>query len=91
MGQIINITKHLLVIWRVDQVHSPPPSVLGEAEDIGEGGRVLQCTLMRRERGDPGRTTVTYHFKCAGRRGGSSLGIPDGGGTGRTGGRQEQL
>ena len=49
-------------LWRGAQGPSPPPTVLGEAEDCGEGGRVLWCTLLRRERrvtqGDPLSPTI---------------------------------
>ena len=69
-------------VWRGSQVPSPPPTVLGEFEDGGNGEGVIQCTLLQRERCDPGRTTVSHHFQCGGRRGGLPLGIPAGGGTG---------
>ena len=32
---------------------STPPTLLGEDGDGGEVGRVMWCTLPRRERGDP--------------------------------------
>ena len=70
-------------LWRGAQGPSPPLTVLGkaEAEDVGEGGRVLQCTLPQRERGDPGQTTFNHHFQCESRCGGLPLVIPAGGGT----------
>ena len=44
-------------IWCGAQGPSPPPKVLGEAEDGGTGGRLLRSTLPRREigvaQGDP--------------------------------------
>ena len=44
------------------QVPSPSPTVLDEAEDGGEGGRVLRCTLAQREievtQGDPLSSTI---------------------------------
>ena len=58
----------------------PPLVVLGEAEDGGKGGRVLQCTLPWRERGDPEQPTVAHHFQCDGRHSGLPLVIPTGGG-----------
>ena len=61
----------------------PPPlkQVLGEAEDGGTDGRVLQITLTRRERRHPGQPTVAHHLQFGGGYGGSPQGIP-GGGTG---------
>ena len=75
------------VLWSGAQGPSPPLTVLGKAEDVGEGGRVLRCTLPQIERGDTGRPTVAHHFQCGGRRSGSLLGIPTGDGTG---GRKDQ-
>ena len=63
------------------------PTVLGEVEGDGKGGRVLRCILSRRDRGDLGRSTVAHHFQCGGRLGGLTLGVPADGITGRTGGR----
>ena len=50
-------------LWSRAQGPSPPPKVLGEAEDDGEGGRVIQCIFPRRERGYPRRPTVAHHFQ----------------------------
>ena len=69
------------------QVPSPPPTVLSEADDGGKGGRILRCTIPRKERGYVWQPTVTHHFQCGGRCGGLLLRIPAGGGTG---GGQEQ-
>ena len=73
-------------LWCEAQVPSSPPPVFGKAEDLGEGGRVLRCTLPRRERGYPGQPTVAHYFQCGGRRGGFPMVVPAGGGTG---GRRE--
>ena len=69
---------------------SPPPKVLGEAEDGGAGGRVLRSTLPRRERGYPGQPTFTHNFQCGVILGGLPLEIPAGGGTGGTIGERKQ-
>ena len=74
-------------LWCGTQGPSPPPIVLGEADDVDDIDRVLRCTLLRRERGYPGQPTVVHHFKFGGRRGGSPLGISAGEGTG--GGREK--
>ena len=71
-------------LWREAHGPLPPTTVLGEAKDGVEGGKVIWCTLPQRERGDPGRPTVAQHFQCGGRHGGLPLGIPSGG---RMGGR----
>ena len=38
-------------LWCGAQVLSPTPTVSDEAEEGGAGGRVLQSTLLRRDRG----------------------------------------
>ena len=73
-------------LWRGSQGPSPPPTVLDKAEDGGKGGRVIRCTLPQREGCYPGQPTVSHHFQCDGRRGGSPLGIPSDGGTEGSGG-----
>ena len=37
-------------LWRGSQGTSPPLKVLDKGEDGEEGGRVLQCTLLWREK-----------------------------------------
>ena len=70
--------------WKLCQIQVPshPPRVLGEAEYGGAGRRLIQSTLLWRERGHPGRPTGAHHFQCVGGHGGSPLVIPAGGGTG---------
>ena len=45
------MTKYPGGLWRGAKVPSPPLTVLGEAKDGVEVGRVIQCTLPQRERG----------------------------------------
>ena len=75
-------------LWCGAQGPSPPSTVLSESEGGGKSGRVLRCTLPRRERGYPERPTVAHNFQCGGRCGGSPLGIPACGGT--VGGLEQQ-
>ena len=89
LGQV-HVTGYPEGLWRGDQGYLTPPPVLGEAKDCGTGRRVIRSTLPRRERGYPGQPTVAHHFQYGGRRGGSPLGIPAGGGTGGTGGGRKQ-
>ena len=84
----VQVTVNTGGIWRRAQGPPPPPHVLGEASDGGAGGRVLQRTLLRRERRHPGRPTVAHHLQCGGGRGGLPLGILSGG-TGGGGGQQQ--
>ena len=66
-------------IRRGDQIPPPSTKVSGAASDYGAGGRLLQITLMRRDRRDTGVTTVSQHLQCGGGCSGLPLGVLGGG------------
>ena len=62
-------------IWCGDQVHPPPPQVLGSTAYVRADGGVLQRKIPQRERHDAGGTTVAHHIKCGGGLSGPPLGV----------------
>ena len=62
-----------------------PLDILDSAENGGEGGRVLQVGVHRCSESDTRRPSIPNHFQSGGGCGSASLGVGDGGGSGKAG------